>query len=807
MEQEYEGGPPLVLAEVAVYKWLLLLLAVLPRIIIAQTTTVTGAVTDANGNPYFPGTVSAYINLASGQPLPPGVPASGSIGPFPTTAGGNFVVVVASPFSWSFTICGTPPDIGPKGNPNPKQVCFTTPAIPISGLSQSIIPNLGPIPLLGPGGGTGGAVSSVFGRTGPVIAVTNDYNFNQLAGSVACSQQQALTGDTTSPVGTCTTTTSGLNGVSLAGLPTGPIKNTTGTGIPSIAVAGDISNLWSGACTSATFLRGDGQCQTPPGSGTVTNTLGPLAANDFVLGNGGVDTKDSGFSIVPSANGGSGVANPTIHGIPFAEGALPFNFGCTSVLTGQLLTANNAADPTCNSPGIGGGDINSATYTVKCDSGITLLDRAHILRFVTTAPTVTMPDPTASGCGNNFVVGIIASGVTVTVNRTTTATFNIYNGITPVTGATSFTLTSGQYAVLNSMDNANWTVRETTGAANPSFDKSASGLLNPTADSTFTQSSTSVSGWTLAGTAPASTANATGTTATSLFNVNGVTGGADSNATGIAGIGSSPTISAGTGGAGTGTNTVGGAGGSVTLNAGNGGASNGTGANSNGGNIILTPGTFGSGGSGTAGHAGVLQVGAAECTVPGTAGGFCAGEGTEPVNVSGAATLIPDSATHEWMAATNGASTSTPGMLVRRQPSPINQTTQTAAISTATLCAAAAGACNITGQYHVHFNFWGSGTACATPGPGAVTFLLTWTDENGTAHSAVSIQMLSQNGSTTSTSMQSSFTFATALNAESAGGDFTFSTNGTVIQYATGYTACTTGTGTYNLRAAITRVQ
>jgi hypothetical protein len=55
--------------------------------------------------------------------------------------------------------------------------------------------------------------------------------------------------------------------------------------------------------------------------------------------------------------------------------------------------------------------------------------------------------------------------------------------------------------------------------------------------------------------------------------------------------------------------------------------------------------------------------------------------------------------------------------------------------------------------------------------------------------------------------MGGTFPFQTALANESASGDFTFSTNGTIIQYATGYIACTTGTGTYNLRAAVEQLQ
>jgi hypothetical protein len=41
-------------------------------------------------------------------------------------------------------------------------------------------------------GNTAAPVSSVFGRTGAVAAAANDYNFNQLAGSLASSQDYTV---------------------------------------------------------------------------------------------------------------------------------------------------------------------------------------------------------------------------------------------------------------------------------------------------------------------------------------------------------------------------------------------------------------------------------------------------------------------------------------------------------------------------------------------------------------------------------------------------------------------------------------
>ena len=68
------------------------------------------------------------------------------------------------------------------------------------------------------------------------------------------------------------TSDSGLSGPQFLGaLGTGIVKNTTTTGVLSIAAAADVYGLWSGSCSSSTYLRGDGACATPSGSGTVNS--------------------------------------------------------------------------------------------------------------------------------------------------------------------------------------------------------------------------------------------------------------------------------------------------------------------------------------------------------------------------------------------------------------------------------------------------------------------------------------------------------------------------------------------------------
>jgi hypothetical protein len=187
------------------------------------------------------------------------------------------------------------------------------------------------------------------------------------------------------------------------------------------------------------------------------------------------------------------------------------------------------------------------------------------------------------------------------------------------------------------------------------------------------------------------------------------------------------------------------------------------------------------------------------CAV-GTAGALCQGEGTAPTAAAGVGHLYADSTLHDMAIQANGGGAK---LIHSTAPAYIHATAQTAAIPTATLCASSGGACNQPGQYRVDWNFVENGTACATPGPGGVTFLLTWTDNSGT-HSAASLPM---HDSASLMATSGTFTFqATKTNAW-ASGSFNIQSTGAIIQYATGYTACTTGTGTYELNATVTRLQ
>lgn len=171
-------------------------------------------------------------------------------------------------------------------------------------------------------------------------------------------------------------------------------------------------------------------------------------------------------------------------------------------------------------------------------------------------------------------------------------------------------------------------------------------------------------------------------------------------------------------------------------------------------------------------------------------------------NVAGAAARWYDSAAHEMMLKTNGSSSG--GMMVRSQPGAIHVTAQTATKTIYTLCAAAAGACNVAGQYRINWYFNQGGTACGTPTPGQVTFALSWTDNAG-AHSAVVMPM---NDDSSIAVFTSAFKFASSNTSGFASGEVNiWSTGGADIQVTNTYTACGVGTGTWELTATAERVQ
>ena len=146
-----------------------------------------------------------------------------------------------------------------------------------------------------------------------------------------------------------------------------------------------------------------------------------------------------------------------------ASGSSTVLSGVANGLTGQEYVSVNGAAPSWKSPGLdegnGGADVTT-NYTVQCDSSTSVLDRGHVLRLNSASTfTTTVPDPTTSGCGNNFYFGVDNAGSAAqTITHTSTANFYLLNGGSAPTAVTSFTVNPGESIRLYSLDNANYQV-------------------------------------------------------------------------------------------------------------------------------------------------------------------------------------------------------------------------------------------------------------------------------------------------------------------------------------------------------------
>lgn len=141
--------------------------------------------------------------------------------------------------------------------------------------------------------------------------------------------QTAGTGGSFTFSGTGVVNANQLNGTALSSLGTGVLKNTTGTGVPSIAASSDIRALWTGTCDATSYLRGDGSCQTPSGSGNISNQ-GTITNTYLVTGYDAthIQTPSAAATLDASGNlvvnsistgAGSGVAGI----VQLTEGTLP----------------------------------------------------------------------------------------------------------------------------------------------------------------------------------------------------------------------------------------------------------------------------------------------------------------------------------------------------------------------------------------------------------------------------------------------------------------------------------------------------
>lgn len=240
--------------------------------------------------------------------------------------------------------------------------------------------------IMGPNGTTFTGYWLQLSATGPAAAGV------ALIGAPSSGVSQVTYGVATAAVGgtgvsNTAMLTLGSSNQNWATLGTGIVKNTTTTGALTNAASGDVIGLWTGTCSSSTFLRGDGSCQTPTGSGTVnagtTGHLGFYASSTSAISDMGADFTFSTHTLsgaataifdMSAASVTAGLKIPVGAGAsPTVDGQIAFNstthrpsWGGNGATLSAVMVADFAAlstGPVCNTTGTGALSIVSLTTT------------------------------------------------------------------------------------------------------------------------------------------------------------------------------------------------------------------------------------------------------------------------------------------------------------------------------------------------------------------------------------------------------------------------------------------------------------
>jgi trimeric autotransporter adhesin len=248
------------------------------------------------------------------------------------------------------------------------------------------------------------------------------------------------------------------------------LGTTTITNLVSCAGAGCSTGGGGGGSitgvTAGTGLTGGGT------SGAVTLNIGAtgVSANSYIcpasitVNAQGQITAITAGSCSGGGGGGTGTQNQTAY-----YSALNTLGAFGPGITGQgLVSQGSSSAPIMASPGLTGRvKTSGSTDAILCDSSTTTRDRLTTIIYATgSTVTVTVPDAGSTGCsgGFSFVIALASfngatASTTVTVNNTTSSTFNTLTGSASTGSLTTFSLTTGKFAMFSSPDNANWLVR------------------------------------------------------------------------------------------------------------------------------------------------------------------------------------------------------------------------------------------------------------------------------------------------------------------------------------------------------------
>jgi hypothetical protein len=243
----------------------------------------------------------------------------------------------------------------------------------------------------------------------PSIAVAGDFptlNQNTTGNAATVTTNANLTGDCTSS-GNATTVVK-INGTSLAGLATGILKNTTSTGIPSIAVAGDFPTLNQNTTGNAATVTTNANLTGP------ITSVGNATSVASQTGTGSKFVMDTSPTLVTPALGTPSSCVATNFTGTATGLTAGLSQGCTAVRTVNAQTGTTytfALTDGCkngNSPLVTFGNAGATTVTVPPNSSVAFQNGSQIELIQVGAGKVTIAagaGVTITSKGGNLSVG------------------------------------------------------------------------------------------------------------------------------------------------------------------------------------------------------------------------------------------------------------------------------------------------------------------------------------------------------------------------------------------------------------------
>jgi hypothetical protein len=285
---------------------------------------------------------------------------------------------------------------------------------------------------------------------------------NEITANTAKVSNVTHTGDVADTAGSLKVTK--LNGVSLAGLTTGIVKNTTGTGEPSIATAADFPVLnqsttgnaatatLATTATTATNIAGGAIGAVPYQTGSGATALLNAGTAGYVLKSNGsaapswapVDLSSGITGSVPVSSGGTGASTFTA-GVVKASGTSAFT--TVSAPTGDIVGTTDAQ--TLTNKTLGSGTTFSTAVGVASGGTGAATFTAGVVKASGTSAFTTVAAPSGDLVGTTDTqtltnktlgAGTVLSGATVSLTSGVTGTLPVASG---GTGTTAFSISNG----------------------------------------------------------------------------------------------------------------------------------------------------------------------------------------------------------------------------------------------------------------------------------------------------------------------------------------------------------------------------